>query len=332
MESKSLDLNFGEVGWREKHAFAVRLDAERLDDLIRSVSFGCRVYELLSIRRPGDIWMYVDVHPVALPPRVQQRWDQAFRFRRSKDGPRPFEKVDPEFVLAGDDTEPEDSAWRNGWDRPATRQFVEGLFEEVKSATARLEPLDDVMRHEMALIRNSRHVYDLWPRLAIVEDNWRWYKPPNPPAHSAAFYDTLARLLGEPELQSVSYRGEGDYRTLREMCNEQRRRADANGSPPEQALRLNSLSNRSIDNRAWGSALLMYDEGIGWGDLWIEDEGTRLGAPLKELQGTVWQKFGKWVLTTQDLGDLPGYGQQRGDGWTLYEALPGTPISRPMFE
>ena len=44
---------------------------------------------------------------------------------------------------------------------------------------------------------------------------------------------------------------------------------------------------------------------------------------MPRLLGTDWQKFGHTVLSAKDLGELRGYGSERGDGWVLYEALPG---------
>jgi hypothetical protein len=138
-------------------------------------------------------------------------------------------------------------------------------------------------------------------------------------------------LLRKPEIEAVRYRGEGDYRLLRQLCNAQRRRADAQGVRPGQALHLSALCNRRIDNPAWDSAVHFYDEGLGWGDLHIEGDGD-FGAPLRRLVGTPWQRFGRRVLSARDLGDLPGYSCEIGEGWALYTAWSDTPVVRPPRE
>jgi hypothetical protein len=326
-----LDLDFGEVGWRDRHRFAVQLDATPLLDLIRSAVVGSRAYELVTIQRIADLWAYVDVLAVALPPDAQTQWDQACSFLAPKAQRVPFEDFDAFFVLLGDDTEPSASAWRHHWYGDATARFASSLMGQVRLAVERLPELDLLMTHELKQARSGLHAYEAWTRAAILRQSRSWYRPPAPPVHTQAFYAKVEQLLQRPEVESVAYRADGDYAVMRLMCVEQRRRADAQGKPVGEALHLSSACNRTIDNAAWGSELHMYDEGIGWGDLWIEGFGD-LGAPVPRLLGTDWQKFGHTVLSAKDLGELRGYGSERGDGWVLYEALPGTSVPRPGRE
>lgn len=327
----SPELDFGEVGWRAKHRFAVRLDATPLRRLIQAAVVGSRAYELLTIQRIADLWAYVDVQAVELPPDVQSRWNRACRFQDPKSQRVPFEEFDAFFVLLGDDTEPEAEVWRRSWYGEATAQFASALLQQVRQATRKLADLDLLMTHELNLAQSGRHAHEAWTRAAMLRQLRHWRRPPEPPSHTLAFYAKLRQVLQRPDVESVAYRGDGDYIAMRLMCIEQRRRADAQGKPVGEALHLCSASNRYIDNAAWGIELHMYDEGIGWGDLWIEGFGE-LGAPLPRLLGTDWQKFGHIVISAKDVGELRGYGYERGDGWTLYEALPGTVVARPSRE
>lgn len=321
------ELDFGEVGWKSRHRFAVRLDATRLGNLIQSAVVGSRSYELLTIQRIADLWAYVDVLAVDLPPSVRAQWDRACRFQDPKAQRVPFEDFDAFFVLLGDDTEPEASAWRHLWYGDANAQFASDLLRQVRLAAQRLPELDLLMAHELKAAESGRHAYEAWTRKEILRQTRCWYRPPEPPVHTQGFYAKLQKLLQRPEVESVSYRGNGDYTVMRLMCVEQRRRADAQGKSVGNALHLSSMCNRYIDNAAWGSELHMYEEGAGWGDLWVEGFGD-LGAPLPRLLGTDWQKFGHTVFSAKDLGALPGYGCERGDGWLLYQALPGTVVPR----
>lgn len=327
----SPELDFGEVGWSSKHRFVVRLDATRLRSLIQAAVVGSRAYELLTIQRVADLWAYVDVHAVQLPPNVQSRWDQACCFLNPNSQRVPFEDFDSFFVLFGDDTEPEAEVWRRSWYGETTAQFTAALMDQVRQAAKNLADLDLLMAHECHLAQSGRHAHEASTRAAMLRQARNWFRPPERPLHTPAFYAKLRQLLQRPSVESVAYRGDGDYTAMRLMCIEQRRRADAQGKSVGKALHLCSASNRYIDNAAWGSELHMYDEGIGWGDLWIEGFGD-LGAPLPRLLGTDWQKFGQTVLSAKVIGELRGYGCERGDGWALYEALPGTVVPRPSRE
>jgi len=69
-----LVVDFGEVGFRNsKHRFCVRLESRPLMQLIQAAENAHRVYELLLINRPGDIWAYTSVVLDALPPSVASR-------------------------------------------------------------------------------------------------------------------------------------------------------------------------------------------------------------------------------------------------------------------
>jgi hypothetical protein len=73
-----LTVDFGEVGYRDsKEAFSVCLDAHALSELIEHARNAHRVYELLLIDRPGDVWDYVRVAPMSTPRRVADRVQHA---------------------------------------------------------------------------------------------------------------------------------------------------------------------------------------------------------------------------------------------------------------
>lgn len=60
MYEMTLSIDFGEVGNRHARSlFRVRLDAAPLAELIRAADGAHRIYELLLIDRPGDVWDYV---------------------------------------------------------------------------------------------------------------------------------------------------------------------------------------------------------------------------------------------------------------------------------
>ncbi len=325
----SLDLDLGELWRRERSWFVVRLDASPLFELITAAKAGLRVYELATLRRPGDLAAYVDVRPISLPPGVLDQASAALRFQRPEEVRMRLERFDTFFPWVGEDDHPVGTAWRAQWNGPATRHFLGALYEHVRCSVGSLAEGDLLLQHELRRIAENRHAYDTWPlaRVRGLADTMQW-PDPKQVRYTASFYAMLDRLLQRPEVEAVAYRDDGIYRVLRSLCLEQRRRADASGRKPSEALCLSALTDLYIDNSAWDSELRLYDEGIGWGDLFVDGDGE-LGAPLRLLHGTRWQRFGRWVLSARDLGHFEGYACECGDGWFLYEALPSTAIPRP---
>ena len=126
----SLVLDFGSVGYHnDKHPFKVCLVADLLVGLIRDARNASRVYELMLICRPGDIWDYVSVVPLDLPPRLAARvallGKKVDSVEMGSQVPPaqgiPFSAFDRRFSWLGDDTEPEAEAWLNQRDSPAMR-------------------------------------------------------------------------------------------------------------------------------------------------------------------------------------------------------------------
>jgi hypothetical protein len=78
-----------------------------------------------------------------------------------------------------------------------------------------------------------------------------------------------------------------------------------------------ALVNRKISNKAWDSEIWFFEEGLAHGDLFIEGGG--LGA--ENLQSLVEKHYcspGRYILSTQDEGDIKGFDAESGDGWVLY--------------
>lgn len=336
IDSNKDDLSFlldlGEVGYQKRYRFSVKLEATGLLPLIEQAQAGHRVYELMQIGRPDDIWAYVWVAPVHLPPRLVSRV-LAIRIAAAKscagahpwpDKLVPFPQFDKLFMLMGDDTDPEDEVWRRLRDSEPMKCFASRTLDRVLEVQRSLENGDPVMRHELKRVKTKSHPYDFLSR-DVALDAGRKLPIPRPALHSEAFYAKLAQLLADPQLSSVAYRARGDYRVIRMLCNEQRRRADQYGCEPGQALRLSLLANFSIDNNAWDSEVWMYDEGLSYGDLFIE-ENRDSGSSVRALHGSPFRKFGRNILSFTDEGELPGYASEAGDGWVHYRAEPASDL------
>ncbi len=190
-----LAIDFGEVGhWNETHPFRVRLDSRPLIELIRASEAAHRLYELLLIERPGDIWDYVTVVLEDVPPRFAERVAHA---REEVDsahdsaarpwpaGQIPFRAFDALFQWAGDDTDPESEAWLGHRDQPPMRSYAQQALAIARTAQSRLEWNDPLLRHVAARVRAGELAYCYRDRATAREESRA--QGPNPATHTPAF-------------------------------------------------------------------------------------------------------------------------------------------------
>ena len=319
-----LEIDFGDVGYRNaRQPFRVRLDVAALTDLIAHAGNAHRVYELMMIDRPGDVWEYVSVAIDDASSRVAQRVASARKEATPRSGGEhpwpdrriPFPAFDRLFHWSWDDTEPEDEAWLSQRASATMQTFARQLSAIVRAAQSGLAGNDHLLRHLAVSVRSEEHPYSFLGRGVAVEQGRE--NSPKTPSHTPGFYKQLDALLGDPELTSIAYRADGDYRVLRMMATEQRRRADRTGHSVGHAMHESALVNRKINNEAWGSEIWFFEEGLGYGDLVIQGPGLgeKSVKGLVELHGRV---PGRYILCAQDEGDIKGFHAEVGDGWVLY--------------
>ena len=319
-----LTIDFGEVGyWNSKEIFKVRLDASPLMQLIKDAENAYRVYELLLITRLGDVWDYVFVEPEVVPRRVSERIASAREDAKPRysdkhpwpEGQIPFATFDKLFFWSWDDTDPEDEAWLNHRGSSVMNSYAKELLAIVSSAKAWLNWNDPLLKHIIRLAETGKHGYDALRRQsAIAADD---SCGPDTDHHSDGFYKKLNELLRDSELVSVAYRANGDYRVLRMMATEQRRRANITGHRVGDALYLSALVNRTISNTAWDSEIWLFSEGLAHGDLFIQGPGIDSNA-IKTLIEEHGRSPGRHILSWRDEGEINGYTKETGAGWWLY--------------
>lgn len=320
-----LVIDFGKVGFRNsKHPFRVRLDSSPLGQLIEAAENAHRVYELLLIDRPGDIWAYTSVALDDVPPSVYDRVARARNEHapgregvghRWPEAQIPFEIFDRLFYWAWDDTEPEDEAWLTHRNSLVMQTFADQLLAIVRAAQSRLAWNDHLLRHIVARVREGKHSYCYLDRRAALTKCQE--SIPSEPSHTPSFYKKLGELLRDGDLASVAYRARGDYRVLRMMATEQRRRAERTGHAGGNALYLSALVDRSIENEAWDSEIWFFSEGLAHGDLFIEGGGLGV-CTVKELVEVHGRRLGNSILSARDEGEITGFDRETGDGWALY--------------
>lgn len=324
----TLAVDCGEVGYAGcRQRFKVVLDASQLSMLVSDATNAYRIYELLLINRPGDVWKYVHVVTESLPDGVIQR----LKFAKSKanqqqaasywdnDNVVPFAEFDGLFFWSWDDTTPEDEAWLNRRSSSEFKSFARQLFNEVQDAQKSLEFDDELIRHVVKQVKEKKHAYDYLDRDGAIAKSIM----ASLQIHSdlskvqSAFHEKLHQMLRVESIASVACRG-GDYHAIRLMALEQRRRANLTGNKPEVALELNAaIYNAIADNEWWDSRIRFYDEGLGHGDLFV-NVGDSMGASIKDLVEQHKRVHSRYILSSTNSGEIAGYDKLVGIGWVLY--------------
>jgi len=326
MSSFSLPLDLGPTYMNQP--FRVRLDAGELDALIEDTGQASRIYELMLIERPGDVLDYLWVIPLEVSEKVQERIASARRHAKGQktrnadvwpDDRMPLTAFDNLFCWAAEDTEPDDEVWLRFRESSDMRSFIRSLFAAAVAAQNQLASGDALQRHVYSQLRAGAHPYGFISR-QDARTKCRNTGRAGGDRDTSAFYDTLSRLLKDPELAAVAYRGSGDYRVLRMMATEQRRRANYTGHDTDDALFLSAMNFGWAGQDEWGSSILFFDEGLGYGDLFVQ--GSGLGSDnIARLMRSGRRPPRRYLLTTESIGELAGFEHQSGDGWVLYTKM-----------
>ncbi|RBP47568.1 hypothetical protein DES53_101365 [Roseimicrobium gellanilyticum] len=293
------------------HSYAV-------DHLLADAQEAYRVYELMSIRRPGDIIHYIGIEPVEVTEYTLSRCLE----KKPKEEPKTVVSLatfDGFFIAAWDDTEPEDGCWLHFRKSARFHDHLRSLFERVRAAQEALRSgSDPLIRHVIHLMETSSHSWDNSPDAP-------WWRTPSHydsrtrPLRTLEYYAKLTELLARPDITSVRLYMHDDYQTERLVCTEQRVRASATGQITFEALPICMFANRIPASPGWGEKIMAFHEGTGYGMLVIvEDPGE--AAYIKRMAEER-ERCEKYLLFHAGAPDITGYRRTDGPGWTLLEDL-----------
>lgn len=296
--------------------FRVKLHEFPLHHLIADAQEAHRVYELMSIRRPGDVWKYIWVELLDVPPSVHssRKWrkDEAKDSRKWPDNWLPLTEFDRCFYWAWDDTKPESQCWLPEREGPAFKKWAEELFAGVKTAQLAVQQAQDILiQIELAQMAATCHYRD-YEAATPFEITPPDYESPVKPRFSQAFYDKLSELIRRPEVNCFSFIGE-EYQVLRLAFTEQRLRFKSDDPLlPANSWPISILADFVHGLRDWNAQAQVYSEGIGYGYLMVcPGEGSR-----RPLMGRM-----RWLLCETGENEVPGFHRSSGDGWCLYQDL-----------
>jgi hypothetical protein len=306
--------------------FKVELQTYAIDNLIEATSNALCIYEIFAIRRVGDIWKYLWLKPIELPSRIQSRYESA---RKELSNPygraHPWSSDQIPFLTFDDwfywnyDIDPEDEAWMYGRNGDALKLFAESCYSHVKQAQMSLRLSEDLLvKSTLRLIDSGQHKYDYSANIPFNRSR-QDEKTYNFHRHSKPYYEKLAEVLALPEINSVAYRDGNDFQTMRLCCNEQLRRVYLLGISVDEFV-INAIGNLKVDAESWGCKVWFYEEGLGHGDLFIQQEDD-YGTSIKELFEIGRWGYSKYILSIKDEGELPRYQREINTDWVVYRLI-----------
>lgn len=289
-----------------------------IDHLQADAQEAYRVYELMSIRKPGDICHYIGIEPVEVSEYTMSRC----RDKKPEDEPNTVISLatfDGFFLAAGEDTEPEDGCWLHFRKSARFKKHLRDLFERVRAVQQGLRNCSDpLIRHVIELMDTSSHPWDTSPHT-------QWWRTPSDyasrtkPQRSVEYYAKLRELLARPDITSVRLFEHDDYQTERLVCAEQRTRANATGQITFEALPICLFAKQDAGSPGWGEKIVIFHEGAGYGTLVIV-ESPEDGAFFKRMAEER-ERCEKYLLFHAGAMDIDGYRRMDGPGWTLLEDM-----------
>ncbi len=317
---------------RGKTPFVVEIDAKPLAVLFNEVLRSLRVYEFMTITRPGDIYHYLRLRLVDVDESVTCRFQrvkpQWFEPTWDK-GYLPLIRFDGLFRDDGDDTELDAQCWlsfRSGnyWKTTTAKllAWVKAKQQEVRSKG------DWLTLREIGRIDAGSHWRDYEPDIqrrctVIAAAEHENYHLPD------AVMKLIEELMTRENVQSVSMLAR-DPRVWRRLIQEQLVRSDRTGYAPTEAFALTGSAG-ACPWDDWGGKVGFMFEGIRCADLMVGafktwPELDKEGGSLTDIltAGDEFPEGGRichYVLLPKDLGPL-NCAQRTvvDDRWVLYES------------
>lgn len=306
-----------------KSVLRFRLEEDALDQLLNHADQDCRLYELWSLRQPGEMCHYANVKLMS-PSTDLSDWlmqwlsenDREIIRRLHCGEPVSFSKFDDLFRNPGEDVNPaywQWMAWRNG---AQCRTYLRELLMRANTKLSSIRLTSSLAEQVLRRIETSKHEFCFLPEEKAIRQSSLCR--PAPGRLSDSFLRALAVQLSEPNINSVAISADSmDLSLAKIVCTEQRRRTEQSGLPPGEAFQIVlwvDQGSLSIPNE-WEAVVLTMIEGVPRADMWI-DLGVR-GRP-----------FGFWqsrlpclvALCAIDCGEREGYVRDAGDDWTLYRS------------
>jgi hypothetical protein len=333
----TLDAGPYHAGCEGEQPFVVEMDALPLAALAEDAQRACRVYEFLSIRRPGDVLPYLRIRLENVQGCVRKDFLEAGErlYWGNPDCGKdylPLPDFDRLFSWEGDDTSFASECWLPFRQRKFWREKMLELLAWVQVRQSKLrESEDPLIQGEIRMINAGAHRRDFF---SAIERSCRVERlVPEQTTLPASLFAALNDLVQRDNVQSVScpFR---DYWLWHRLVVEQLKRAEATGLDPEVAFTLSGPETGiwPAPDADWGGDVHTPYEGACGADLFIKPD-WRTSFPERDMEGCslsgiffhiahpMMGTICHFALTQEDLGELAcATRKEIGDGWVLYES------------
>lgn len=311
--------------------FEFELDARPLETLLDSVACGDRIYEFMSIKRPGDILHYLWMKIIDADSAVIAKLEESLAYRHFLKSEAnkmlvelPLLEFDESFNVHPriTDEEPFSCLWyfhRQGQSFPSLFSVVQRAQENLRQQT------DFLLLKELSRIEAHTHAYDLLPdvsRQTEIKLDEKYSTPSHLPKE---VFDLVAKLIQQEDVNSV-YCYAQDYKFWRMVVAEQVRRAETFNLAPQKALNLCGTDSGYVDEwaAAWGGEIAIPYEGCRQADLFIVPKWFKLDVVQGCYANTFWirnyEQRGHYVLSPKDFGEIECTTRTDICGWVLYKS------------
>lgn len=322
--------------WRDH---VIEIDWQPLVPLVESAQMGCRLYEFMTLSRPGDLLRYARVHLIDVGARTLAFIEARRKAQHDYDPVRngdcmPF--LDFEWSYWGSG-----SAWQHwgsdpdtlGWNalrkQPLWRDLLGARFDVVRLLQERVRSLSDefLLQHELGLIDRGEHRRDFWskreqmPRQADRATSASDAAPPG-------LAEVLCALARHPDIKSMSLPFT-DYALWRALVATQVRRSLSENIPPNEALHLGGAEAGAWAQEAkdWGGEIQgphrtdMFDVFVlpKW-HAWFRDRAVAARSARAGSYVFGPGKCSKVLIVSYDLGEFETEDRIACDGWFIYRA------------
>lgn len=319
----------------------VDIDARPLVSLVDAAFYGNRVYELMSINRPGDLLHYLWVMFIELDDEliksikesVGYKYPYRFDIKKPLTG-LPFIYFDEKFFWQGDDSKLSDAAWRDHIDSESWYQKLSSLYQFVCTLQNRLRTVDDfLLQNEVRLIDEKKHRLDF---LSSIKRNCN-LEPQNFVSSDkyTDFYNMVAQIAAQSDVNSVSCPF-NCFAIWRILVEEQVKRSQKQVLPPQDAFKLSGPDSGFGDDKLaenWGGYVHIPYEGMCDGDIIFLPNWRVFHAEKADADGSLAKamrmELCRYLFVPKEcvLGELGCATREEFGDWVLYRDKKNASIS-----
>lgn len=313
-------------------------DAEPLAGLVRDAELNLRVYELMSIRRPGDVLAYLRLMLPAGQDFLAERLTEAARSPVAAGSVLSLAALDRLLGNRGEEADFLQETWDGCRSGLLWEQWPQELLAVVREVQARVRGSADLLiRLELELMETLQHRCDYFAQIARYAQRAQLSEPGMPPAVVRAVL-ALVVNLGLPAVAA----DESGIDFWRALCHLQMQRARDTGKPPGEALALfASDRGKPLRQGSWGGDVFVSWEGMCIATLVVLPHWRVFNVARACEVGTLYAGLMHWprpddpmvtcgngyqchrdeclvMVSREDFGELTGTECLRVDGWSIY--------------